>query len=54
MPEKQRGEAEVQLQAIRNFGTRRMWVVSTTLRPLYPWEKLVFIVREAEWPSEPV
>lgn len=34
-----RGEAEVQLQPIRYLGARRRWVVSTTIRPLYPWER---------------
>jgi hypothetical protein len=33
-----RAEAEAQLQPIRTLSTRRMWVVNTTFRPLYPRE----------------
>jgi hypothetical protein len=28
----------------RDFGSRRLWMVSTMLRPLYPWENPVHIV----------
>lgn len=37
---KHRGEAEVQLQTIRNLGARRRWMVSKTLRLLYPRERI--------------
>lgn len=35
-------------------GTRRMWVVSITLRPLYPWKEPVTIIKWAGWVSGPL
>jgi hypothetical protein len=52
---RQRREAELQLQLIRNLGARKGWVVSTTPRPLYPREREpVPIVQEAGWAPGPV
>ena len=53
-PCRHREKLKEQLQPIRNFGTRRWWVVSTAIRPLYPWEREpVPSVQEAEWASGP-
>jgi len=35
-------------------GTRRMWVVSNTLRPLYPWKEPVTFIKWAGWVSGPL
>lgn len=38
-----------------NLGAIREWVGYGTLRPLYPWERvLLHIVEEAEWAQWPV
>ena len=34
-------------------GTRRRWVVSITLRPLYPWKEPVTIMKGDGWVSGP-
>jgi len=35
-------------------GTRRRWVVSITLRPLYPWKEPVTIMKGGRWVSGPL
>jgi hypothetical protein len=53
---KQRVEVEVEVEVISNpFATRakRRWVVSTTLRPLYPPQDPVPIFQEAGWAPGP-
>lgn len=38
MPVQAQRKVEVQPQLLSNVCARRRWVVSTTLRPLYPWQ----------------
>jgi hypothetical protein len=50
-----RGKCKIKLQPIRNLGTRRGWVVSTTHRSLCPRERNpVPTVQKAGWTLRPV
>jgi hypothetical protein len=47
------GGAKVKIHALLDLGTRWRWVVSFTLRPLYPRGKTPAAIRqEAEWVPE--